>query len=560
MQTERVKPEETSRFRMLTEIIQQITSVLDIDELLIQVVRLIQRTFNYYHVGIGLIEGDEVVYRVGAGELWDNPNSQFQFKPNRLKVGLQGLTGWVAYTGESALVPDVTCDPRFLWMEGSVTQSELVVPINFKGRTIGVLDLQSQHLNTFDPTDQELMQAIANQAGIAIENARLFAETQRLLKATEGRAGKLATMNSIQQGLASKLDVQSIYELVGDKFHDLFDAQVVLISTYDQQSNTVEHRYAVERGVHIPWPGKHPPGGFRSQIIQTRQPLLLNTDVAENSNRLGQPVFPNTDMPKSWLGVPMFENDKVKGILSVQNLEYENAFDEADIHLLELFAASMSIALENARLYEESKQHGILIERQRLAQELHDSVTQSLYGITLYAQAAAGNIRAGQVELAAQYLEDIQNTAQESLADMRLLIYELKPPILEREGLVAALQNRLTSVEDRVRIKSSLQTNLTERLPTQIEEGLYQITREALNNIIKHAHAKNILIRLQRETDSVLMEIIDDGTGFERSAMRSSGCLGMSNMQQCAQSHGWQLKIESSLGNGTRIRVEVETL
>jgi signal transduction histidine kinase len=735
MQTERMKPEEVSRFRILTEISQQITSVLDIEELLAQVVRLIQRTFNYYHVGIGLIEGEAVVYRVGAGVLWDDPNSHFQFKPNKLKVGSEGLTGWVAYTGEPALVPDVILDPHYVWMEGSLTRSELIVPIHVKGKTIGVLDLQSQHLNAFDPTDQELMQAIANQTGIAIENARLFAETQRLLKETEarntelstinslqlglvsrldikgifelvgenlrrifgvhgiliysfdhehhlvideyvyekgrqyeilpqkmtslhntiintgetlyvqnnakeffqeyqhampagemprsfivvpfktrgkvagmiglfdidkefafsdsdtrlletlthsmavalesahlfaeiqqllkqteGRAGKLATMNSIQQGLASKLDVQSIYELVGDKFHDLFDAQVVLISTYDQQSNTVEHHYAVERGERIPWPGKHPPGGFRSQIIQTRKPFLLNTDVAEQANRFGQPIFPGTDTPKSWLGVPMFEGDKVTGILSVQNLDRENAFDESDIHLLELFAASMSIALENARLYEESRQHGILIERQRLAQELHDSVTQSLYGISLYAQAATGNIRLGQVELAGQYLEDIQNTAQESLADMRLLIYELKPPILEKEGLVAALQNRLTSVEDRVRIRSSIQANLTERLPAPIEQGLYQITREALNNIIKHAHAKNILIRLKREPKSALMEIIDDGIGFELGTMRSSGCLGISNMQECALSQGWKLEIASSPGNGTHITVEVETL
>ncbi len=103
MQNERAKPTEDSRFRILTEISQQITSILDINELLVQVVRLIQRSFNYYHVGMGLIEGDEVVYRVGAGVLWDDPD--FQFKPSRLKVRSQGLTGWVADTGESGSRP-----------------------------------------------------------------------------------------------------------------------------------------------------------------------------------------------------------------------------------------------------------------------------------------------------------------------------------------------------------------------------------------------------------------------------------------------------------------------
>ncbi len=556
MQTDRTKPAEDSRFRILTEISQQITSILDINELLIQVARLIQRTFDYYHVGIGLIEGDEVVYRVGAGALWDDPN--FQFKPSRLKVGSEGLTGWVARTGEPEMVLDVSLDPHYVWMQGSLTRSELVAPIKAKGKTIGVLDVQSQYADDFEPGDQELMQAIASQAGIAIENARLFAETQRLLKETEQRANELAIINSVQQGLASKLDVQSIYDLVGDKFREIFDAQVVMISTYDPQSDTVEHRYAVEYDERVYSLGIHPPGGFRSQIIRTRKPFMLNTGVADEAARLGQPTLPGTITPKSWLGVPIIINAQVVGILSVQNLEKENAFSEADIRLLETFAASMSIALENTRLYEQARHLAVLDERQRLGRELHDSVTQSLYGISLYAQAATGNISAGLVEQAGQYLEDIQNTAQESLADMRLLIYELRPPILEQEGLVSALRHRLISVEDRARIKSSVQTNLTGRLPAEVEEGLYQVTREALNNIIKHARAKNIQISIQQGSQGISMEISDDGVGFDPQAASRQGCLGLVNMKERAQSQGWTLDIESSPGNGTRIKVEIK--
>ncbi|HSN24607.1 MAG TPA: GAF domain-containing protein, partial [Methylomicrobium sp.] len=118
---------EDARFHILSEVIQQITSILDINELLVEVVRLIQNTFDYYHVGIGLIEGEYVVYRVGAGVLWEDPN--FEFRPSRLKVGSEGLTGWVAKTGEAALVQDVTRDPRYVWMKGSLTRSELIVPI-----------------------------------------------------------------------------------------------------------------------------------------------------------------------------------------------------------------------------------------------------------------------------------------------------------------------------------------------------------------------------------------------------------------------------------------------
>jgi len=342
------------------------------------VVRLIQRTFNYYHVGIGLVEDDEVVYRVGSGDLWDDPG--FQFKPRRLKIGSEGITGWVAMTGEPALVPDVSLDLHYVWMQGSLTRSELTVPITVKGKVVGILDVQSQNKGDFEQKDLELMQAIANQTGVAIENARL---------------------------------------------------------------------------------------------------------------------------------------------------------------------------------YEQARHLAILDERQRLGRELHDSVTQSLYGISLYAQAAAGKISSNQIDQARQYLEDIQNTAQESLADMRLLIYELRPPILDREGLISALQSRLISVEDRAGIKSSIKNNLTNRLSPDIEEGLYQIAREALNNTIKHAHAKNVLINIQQGPSIISMQISDDGTGFDPETAIREGCLGLSAIQERARSQGWQFHIESSPGNGTRITVEI---
>jgi signal transduction histidine kinase len=286
--------------------------------------------------------------------------------------------------------------------------------------------------------------------------------------------------------------------------------------------------------------------------------LLVNTNVAKEAEHLGQPTLPGTITPKSWLGVPMLVSDQVTGILSVQNLEREYAFDESDVRLLQTFAASMSIALENARLYEQARQLAILEERQRLGRELHDSVTQSLYGINLYAEAARGQMAVEQYDQAHQYLTDIQSTAQESLAEMRLLIYELRSPILQKEGLVAALQNRLYSVENRAGLKSGLKSNLEDRLPPDVEEGLYRIAHEALNNILKHAHAKNVQISILQDRKALAMEISDDGIGFEPQAACREGCLGMISMQQRALVHGWNCKVDSKPGKGTRVRVEVE--
>lgn len=178
------------------------------------------------------------------------------------------------------------------------------------------------------------------------------------------REAELDIINSVQQGLAYHLDAQAIYDLVGEKIREIFDAQVVMLSTYDPHTNTVEHRYAIERGQRVFSPGPHPPGGFRSQIIQTRQPILVNSGVAEKAARLGQPTLPGTVTPKSWLGVPLFVGAQVTGILSLQNIDQENAFSESHVRLLQTLAASMSLALDNARLWEQENSYRQALERE----------------------------------------------------------------------------------------------------------------------------------------------------------------------------------------------------
>lgn len=162
---------------LINQVGRELTLVLDVEEVLVQVTDMIQKAFGYYHVGIGLIEGDEVVYRVGAGELWDEP--EFEYKPERLKVGDEGLSGRVAASGEPLLVSDVSKDPHYVWLRRSKTRSELTVPVLVKGQVIGVLDVQSDRLNAFDDTDLAVLQSLAHQVGAAIENARLYEQAQQ---------------------------------------------------------------------------------------------------------------------------------------------------------------------------------------------------------------------------------------------------------------------------------------------------------------------------------------------------------------------------------------------
>jgi signal transduction histidine kinase len=114
---------------------------------------------------------------VGSGELWDNP--KFQFKPAKLRIGREGLTGWVAASGKPLVIPDVSQEPRYVWMHGSQTRSEVTIPILVKGRVIGVLDTQSDQVNAFDETDLAVLQSLAHQAGAAIENAQLYEQAQQ---------------------------------------------------------------------------------------------------------------------------------------------------------------------------------------------------------------------------------------------------------------------------------------------------------------------------------------------------------------------------------------------
>ncbi|MBI9050579.1 MAG: hypothetical protein JEZ00_14255 [Anaerolineaceae bacterium] len=196
-------------------------------------------------------------------------------------------------------------------------------------------------------------------------------------------------------------------------------------------------------------------------------------------------------------------------------------------------------------------------ERNRLARELHDAVTQSLYGVNLYAEAAARMLAAGKLSPTAENICELQKSAREALQEMRLLIYELRPSMLVKGGLLLALENRLESVEKRVGIVSDFKHNLNHRLPAQYELSLYRIAQESLNNILKHAQATLILIRLWDHKDRVSLKIQDNGIGFNPMPTVYNGGMGLKIMKERAEHLGGEFQVKSSPGKGTTILVEV---
>ncbi len=231
-------------------------------------------------------------------------------------------------------------------------KSVLFVPLIVGNLVRGNVSLQNiDHENAFTESDVRLLQTLANSMSVALENARLFDETQRLLKETEQRAAELAIINSVQQGLASQLDMQAIFDLVGDKIRDIFDAQALFISTYDSVTNLVHYPYLIEKGQRF-YTEPVPPGPIGRIMNRTLQAVLLRT-VADFES-YGVPAIPGTENAKSALYVPLVIAGKSKGSISIQNVDRENAFDELDVRLLQTLASSMSVALENARLFNET--------------------------------------------------------------------------------------------------------------------------------------------------------------------------------------------------------------
>ena len=255
--------------------------------------------------------------------------------------------------------------------------SWLGVPILSGERVVGVIAIESVQPHAFTDGDERLLSTLASSMGVALENARLFAETKRLLAETDERAAELAIITSVQDGLAANLDMQAMYDLVGDKVQEIFDAQVVDIGILDRDAGRIRFPYTIERGIRFP---DEPIEvmGIRRHVLESREPLVLNERAMERAIELGQPGAIQGEPAKSSLWAPLVVGDEARGVISLQNLDREHAFSEPDVRLLVTLAGSLSVALENARLFDQTKR--LLAEADERAAELAliNSVQQGL--------------------------------------------------------------------------------------------------------------------------------------------------------------------------------------
>src|SRR5262249_43579065 len=225
----------------------------------------------------------------------------------------------------------------------------LGVPLRSDGRIVGAMVVQSY---VGDPphtgADEEVMTFVASHVGSALSRARAIEETRQ-------RNAELALINDVQEGLAENLDIQSMYALVGDRIQQIFDAQVVDIGIFDEAAGKIRFPYTIEKGVRYP---DQPLDvfGFRKKVLESHESIVINEDLERVSREIGQPFVISGEQPKSCVFVPLVVGERATGVISLQNIDREHAFSDADVRLLTTLAGSLSVALENARLFEETRQ------------------------------------------------------------------------------------------------------------------------------------------------------------------------------------------------------------
>jgi PAS domain S-box-containing protein len=442
------------------------------------------------------------------------------------------------------------------------------VPVTSKGRTLGALVLGTRTARTLSGEECVLLMAIGRQISLAIENASLFQmesakheEAERRRTVAEGLREILAALNS-NRPLQRTLDliIGQTCRVTGSDAASLLqretpDGPFVIRSACGLDPDYVAAiRFSAGKG------GAGRALAARGPVVVSDARSFVDRFTKEPDPELAEEARALELMIgngfSALLSVPLVIKDEDYGGITLY-YRSPREFSQEDIEVAVSVADQAALAIENARLRDQAEQAAAFAERSRLARELHDSVTQSLYSITLYAEAVARMLTSGRSPEAAEHLRELRSTAQDALREMRLLIFQLSPPALEKGGLAGALQMRLDAVESRGGLNVDLRVEGAENLKPRVQQELYQIAQEALNNTLKHARAQSVRILLDFRGTEIRLEIADDGCGFDPQAADRSGGLGLRGMRERAAQIAGSLSVESSPGKGTTLRVAV---
>ncbi|RME47106.1 MAG: GAF domain-containing protein [Chloroflexi bacterium] len=463
--------------------------------------------------------------------------------------------GQVIDTRRPLVIRDAANDPRLAAIHESVRQegyhTVALLPLAHGDESLGVLAFYHEAERNYSADDLELAQTFANQAAIAIKNARLF-------DATSQRAAELSALYAVASTVSQSLDLDEVLNNALDEVLQLMQTDVGWIYLVDEEMEgltlSAYRGQDTKLAQEVRW--LHFGEGFSGYVAQHGEPLLVK-DITNNTEFTPHPAALRGGL-RSFAGVPLEAKGRILGVLGVAGYG-DRQFTRQETDLLSSIGRQVGIAVENARLYDQSREVAALEERNRLAREIHDTLAQGLTGIVVQLEAAE-RVAAKRPELATASLERAKRLARRSLEEARRSLWNLRPTPLERLSLSEALQQEVTRLasQDGLEARFSL-TGEERRLPPDDELNLYRIAQEALTNVRKHAQAHTVSVELAFNTNGLCLSVTDDGIGGVNaiSNSRRNAGLGLVGMRERAHLLGGELHIESPPNGGTKVAVTV---
>lgn len=456
-----------------------------------------------------------------------------------------GLLGPVLRDGEAVRLTGVTDDPSLIGLPRDHGPASVVaVPVCAGRRMLGALWLaDSEGSGEFSEDDERALGFFAAQAGVALENARLLEEARVRQRALQG-------VNEVSQALLEGLSTDDVLQLVARWARELVGAAYAGVVTPFGDGDTLVVRVVegdnTEGMVGSTFRGAKSISG---EVIRTLQPVVV-PDVSSDE-RKSQPIVERGLLGPA-LFIPLAMKGQAFGTLAVANDRGGSVFSPDDLSVLQTFANEAAVAIEYGRIREELGRLALLEERERIAMELHDGVVQTLFAAGLSLQIEGEN----EPEDMRRCRFDAVTSIDRAIRDLRNYIYGLSPEDLADRHLERALRDVAASFErsSGIEITSSIEAKAALALAHRSDTVL-QAAREAVSNAVRHSGARRIELRFYLDGGDAIVEVADDGRGFDAAQAAGGNGRGLANLSSRAQALGGVLEIEAVKGGGTMVRL-----